>query len=146
MSQENVETFRRSVEAWNRDDFGAWIDLFDPEVEWFALMEVFRGHEGARQAWRSFKEIGQLKAHFDDVRDLGESVLALGQLTTIGRTTRLNVSGEIAQLAEFRGGKIVSFRDFPSHAEALEAVGLAGRRDLERRKRGIRRGTSRARR
>ncbi len=30
MSQENVETFRRGVGAWNSDDFGAWIDLQDP--------------------------------------------------------------------------------------------------------------------
>ena len=47
--------FKRGVEAWNRDDFDAWIDLFDPEVEWFALMEVYRGHAGVRQAWESFK-------------------------------------------------------------------------------------------
>ena len=55
MSQENVEIFVLGTEAWNRDDFDAWIDLFDPEVEWFALMEVFRGHTGARQAWESFE-------------------------------------------------------------------------------------------
>jgi hypothetical protein len=48
MSLENVESFGRGVEAWNRDDFDAWVDRFDPEVEWFALMEMFRGHAGAR--------------------------------------------------------------------------------------------------
>jgi ketosteroid isomerase-like protein len=124
MSQEDVENFKRCVEAWNGDDFDAWIDLFDPEVEWSALMEVFRGHAGARQAWQSFKGDMQLRVLFDDVRDLGESVLALGEIIGIGRTTRLNVSGEIAQLVTFRGGKIVSFRDFRSHAEGLEAAGL----------------------
>jgi hypothetical protein len=30
MSEENVEVFKRGVVAWNRDDFDAWIDQFDP--------------------------------------------------------------------------------------------------------------------
>jgi ketosteroid isomerase-like protein len=124
MSQENVEGFKRGVDAWNSDDFDTWIANFDPEVEWTALMEVFRGHAGARQAWRSFKEDMQLTVRFDDVRDLGDSVLALGEIAGTGRTTQLEVGGEIAQLATFRDGKIVSFRDFPSRAEALEAAGL----------------------
>src|SRR5256885_13553688 len=66
------------VEAWNGDDFDAWIALIDPEIEWFALMEVFRGHASARQLWESFKASAQLRVRFDDIRDLGESVLALG--------------------------------------------------------------------
>jgi hypothetical protein len=32
MSQENVEIFKRNLEAWNRDDFDAWIALYDPEL------------------------------------------------------------------------------------------------------------------
>ena len=55
MSEENVEIFKRGVVAWNRDDFDAWIEQYDPEVEWFALMEVYRGPAGVRQAWESFK-------------------------------------------------------------------------------------------
>ena len=124
MSQENVETFKRSAEAWNRGDLAAWIDLFDPEVEWSALTEVFRGHEGVRRALRSFKEHMQLRSRYIDVRDLGQSVLALGEIEGWGRATRLNMKTEMAQLVTFRNGKILSFRDFGSHAEALEAVGL----------------------
>jgi ketosteroid isomerase-like protein len=125
MSQENVESFKRGVEAWNRDDLDAWVDQFDPEVEWFALMEVFRGHAGAHQAWESFKGNAQLRVRFDDIRDLGESVLALGEMETTGPTTRLNLTGELAQLLTYRGGKVVSARDFRGHAEALEAAGLS---------------------
>jgi ketosteroid isomerase-like protein len=124
MSRENVEAFMRYVEAWNEDDFDTWITLFDPKLEWSALMEVFRGHAGAKEAWQSFKGDMRLKVRFDEVRDLGESVLALGEITGTGRTTRLDMAGELAQLATFRRGKIVSFRDFASHAAALEAAGL----------------------
>jgi hypothetical protein len=44
MSKDNVVIFQRGIDAWNRDDLDAWIRQFDPEVEWFALMEGFRGH------------------------------------------------------------------------------------------------------
>jgi ketosteroid isomerase-like protein len=122
MSQENVEIVRAVLEARNRNDFDAWITYFDPEVQWSALLEEFRGHAGIRQAWQSFKDL-QLKARYDDIRDLGDSVLALGELTGTGRITGLNLSNEIAQLATFRDGRILSFRDFASHADALEAAG-----------------------
>ena len=123
MSQENVEIMRATIDAWNRDDFDAWMQSFDPEVQWSALLEEFRGHDGIRRAWQSFKAF-ELKSRYDDVRDLGDSVLALGELTGTGRITGLDLSNEIAQLATFRDGKILSFRDFASHDEALKAVGL----------------------
>jgi ketosteroid isomerase-like protein len=124
MSQENVEIFWRAVDAWNSDDFETWIDQYDAEVEWFALMEVFRGRRGARQAWESFKGDAGITVRFDDVRDLGDSVLALGEIETTGRRSGLNVAREVAQLITYRNGKTVSVRDFGSHAEALEAAGL----------------------
>jgi ketosteroid isomerase-like protein len=125
MSQENVDNFRRGSEAWNRNDFDAWIDQFDPEVEWFTLVEVYRGHAGARKAWESLKGTMQIRARFDDIRDLGESVLALGQMEGTGQTTRLSFTDENAQLVTYRGGKVVNIRSFRSHAEALEAAGLS---------------------
>jgi ketosteroid isomerase-like protein len=87
--------------------------------------QVFRGHDGARQAWASFKGNMGLKVRFDHVRDLGESVFALGEITGIGRTTGMKVGGEVAQLFTFRDGKAVRVRDFPSHAEGLKAAGLS---------------------
>jgi ketosteroid isomerase-like protein len=41
-----------------------------------------------------------------------------------GQTTRLDFTGELAQLVTYRDGKIVNIRDFRSHAGALEAAGL----------------------
>ena len=125
MSEENVEVFRATYDAWNRSDFDAWFDNFDPEVRWSALLEEFRGLAGIRRAWRTWKVELQLKVRFDDIRDLGDSVLALGEVTGTGRITGLNLRAEIAQLASFRDGRILGFRDFASHAEALEAAGLS---------------------
>jgi hypothetical protein len=62
----------------------------------------------------------------DDCRDLGDAVLGLGELIGMGRTTQLNVTVELAQLVTFRRGRMVTLRDFPSHAEGLKAAGLRG--------------------
>ena len=125
MSEENVDAYKRGVEAWNAGDFDVWIDGFDPQIEWFALMEVYRGHHGLRQAWESFKGDMELTIRIDEFRDLGESALALGEIETTGHATQLNFTGEIAQLVTYRDGKTVRTRDFPNHVEGLEAAGLS---------------------
>ena len=95
------------MEAWNRDDFDAWIDQFDPRVEWSTLVEVYRGHAGARQAWESLKGSQHLRVRIDDFRDLGETVLTLGKVMTVGQTTRLRFTAELAQLATYRSRRAV---------------------------------------
>jgi ketosteroid isomerase-like protein len=125
MSGENVEIFKRGVETWNADDFDAWIEQYDPEVEWFALMEIYRGRAGVRRAWESFKGEVQITVRFGDIRDLGDTVLALGEMESTGHTTGLNFTGELAQLVTYRDGRTIRVRDFASHAEGLEAAGLS---------------------
>ena len=52
MSEENVESFKRGVEAGNRGDIEAFLAELDPEVEYHAALPmvggdaVYRGHEG----------------------------------------------------------------------------------------------------
>jgi ketosteroid isomerase-like protein len=123
MSAENVRAFMRATDAWNRDDFDAWISFFHPDVSWTAVLEAYRGLEGARQAWDDFKA-HQLTIHHNEVRDLGDSVLALGEVTAVGPTTGLATGSELAQLVTERDGKAIRIRDFASHAEGLAAAGL----------------------
>jgi ketosteroid isomerase-like protein len=135
MSQENVETIQRALEAWNADDLDAFLAELDPEVEWHPSIEpglegkatTYRGHDGARKAWREYRGEAweRLKSRPQEFRDLGGSVLMLGRIDFTARTTGIEFSQEIGELAEFREGKIVRVRDFPTHAEALEAAGLS---------------------
>jgi len=37
MSQENVEIVRRTLDAFNRRDFDAWLEGFDRDVVWYAF-------------------------------------------------------------------------------------------------------------
>jgi hypothetical protein len=54
ISEQNVGIVRRTLEAWQRDDFDGWLSGMDPTVEWHAVLQrlvegpesVYRGHEG----------------------------------------------------------------------------------------------------
>ena len=52
MSQQNVELFRKGMEAFLRHDIEPLLETSDPEIEWFpfsAQVEgdvAYRGHEG----------------------------------------------------------------------------------------------------
>jgi ketosteroid isomerase-like protein len=134
MSQENVEAVKRGVEAWNADDLDAFLADLDADVEWHPSIEpglegkatVYRGHDGARRAWREYRGEAweRLTIRPQEFRDLGDSVLVLGQIDLTARTTGMVFTQEIGSLMEFREGKVVRARDFLSHAEALEAAGL----------------------
>ena len=135
MSQENVETVRRAIEAWNADDLDACLAVLDADVEWHPSIEpglegeatVYRGHDGARRAWREYRGEAweRLTSRPQEIRDLGDSVLLLGQMDITARTTGIEFTQEIGEIFEFREGKVVRVRDFLTHAEALEAAGLS---------------------
>jgi ketosteroid isomerase-like protein len=134
MSQENVETVQRAVEAWNADDLDAFLALLDADVEWYPSIEpgvegratIYRGHDGARRAWREYRGEAweRLTMRPQEFRDLGESLLVLSRMDLTARTTGIEFSQEIGELFELRGEKIARVRDFLTHAEALEAAGL----------------------
>jgi ketosteroid isomerase-like protein len=54
MSQENVELLHQVVAAWNRRDLDAYLQLVDPEGEFYAAWTrveggTYRGHEGLKR-------------------------------------------------------------------------------------------------
>jgi ketosteroid isomerase-like protein len=134
MSRENVESVQRAVEAWNADDLNAFVAELDADVEWHPAIQpglegtatTYRGHAGARRIWRQDRGEAweRLTNRPHEFRDLGESVLVLGHIDVTARATGIEFSQEVGEIFDFRAGKIVRIRDFLTHAEALEAVGL----------------------
>jgi ketosteroid isomerase-like protein len=137
MSQENVETVQRAVEAWNTDDLGAFLAELDADVTWHPAIEpglegkatTYRGHDGARKIWRQDRGEAweRLTNRPQEFRDLGASVLVLGRIDMTARATRIEFSQVVGEVFDLRAGKIVRIRDFLTHAEAIEAAGLAER-------------------
>jgi uncharacterized protein len=134
MSEENVKTFKRAYEAGTRPDTEALLDELDPEVEWHAALPallggeatVYRGHEGVRDFMREFQEVfAERHMEFDEIRDLGDRLVAIGRLRNRGRASGAEVESPIAYVVDFKRGKVVLVRTYLDHHSALEAAGLS---------------------
>jgi ketosteroid isomerase-like protein len=134
MSQENVETFRRAIDAYNRRDADAFAKEFDPAVEWRPLTQVmfgaestvYRGHEGVRTFMREVDEaFADIQVELREIRDLGERIVAIGHLRARGQASGAEAESAIAWVADFKRGKVIWMRDYLDPNEALDAVGLS---------------------
>ena len=133
MSGENVEALKRAAEANNRRDYEAFLEEFDPEIEWhgiFGLMfgveaTVVRGHDGLLGYVRDLDEgFSVREVQFTDFRDLGDRIVALGHVLGRGRESGIEFDSPYGGLAEFKNGKCIRYSDYFDHAEALKAAGL----------------------
>ena len=111
-----------------------WQELH-PEIEWRPLLPVLlggeaavvRGYEDARQGMRDLEEaFAELRAEPSEYRDLGERVVALGQLHGRGRGSGVETDSPIAWVVDFKDDKAVRIWEYADHEEALEAAGAAG--------------------
>jgi ketosteroid isomerase-like protein len=133
MSVENVETFKRGADAYNRRDVEALLEELHPEIEWRPLLPVLlggdaavvKGHEGARQGIRELEEaFSELRAEPEEFLDLGERVLAIGQLHGRGKESGIETDSPIAWLVDFKDGKAVRIREYIDPDEAREDAEL----------------------
>jgi ketosteroid isomerase-like protein len=134
MSQENVEAFKRALEAYNRRDIDSLIQVLDPEVEWHsALLEplegeaaLHRGHEGVRDLLReAYEVLAQIHLEISEIRDLGDRIVGIARLRTRGRESGAETELPLAYLIRFKDGKAISVRTYLDPREALEAAGLS---------------------
>ena len=106
MSQENLETFKRGLDAYNRRDIDALLEELDPEVEWHPALAVllgggqtvFRGHEGVRESIREEDDaLAVYQPEVSEIRDLGP------------RSSRSDASAPVVGRAESRSNRPSSF-------------------------------------
>jgi len=132
MSQENVESMRAAIDAFNRRDgegFGAFLANDAEIVPVRAALEgtVYRGPDAAAQYCAAVEESWEnLRWEVEEIRDGGSWVLVLGRIQGRGRGSGAAIDAKGAWLARFRDGLVTNFRTYPDRREALEAVGLAG--------------------
>ena len=133
MSQENVQVERRGLEAFNRGDLDAALDMYDRQAVIKTILSgTARGREQLRVVIeRREQEIGPVQYHPEEFIDAGETVV--GVVHAIHARGRLSgISDEdfasAPQLAfawTFRNGLVVEQEMFRSRSEALEAAGLS---------------------
>lgn len=133
MLQENVEAFKRGIEAGNRRDWDALLEGLDPEVEWYPALltplaggaTVYRGHEGAREWLRSVEEVlNEIHIEIGEIRDLGDRLVAIGQIRTRGEASGAETESPLAYIVDYENAKATRVRSYLDPQEALEAAGL----------------------
>jgi len=130
MSQEDLDLARRMIEWFNAQDTDAAQAHSTDDVEIVPLraaMEdtIYRG-PAAFAAFMADNEEAWEELHFDTeaVRQAGERVVAIGQLSARARVTGADVTARLGMVFEFRGGEVSKIRTYADVAEALEAPGL----------------------
>jgi ketosteroid isomerase-like protein len=133
MSQQNVESFKRAVEANNRRDVEAFLEELDPEVEWHpglpALLggeaTVGRGHEGARALLRDvYDALAVFHLEISEIRDLGDRIVAFGRMHARGRESGAETESPWNYVVDYKNGKATLIRTYLDPQEALDAAGL----------------------
>ena len=131
MSEENVETVRAALEAFNRRDgeaFGALLARDAEIVPMRAALEgtVYRGPDAAAQYCAAVDESWEnLRWEVEEIRDGGDWVLALGRIRGRGRVSGAGIDVEAAWVARFRDGLVANFRTWTDRGEARKAAGLS---------------------
>jgi ketosteroid isomerase-like protein len=131
MSQENVEVMRRFFDAFERDGLDGLVCQLHPEIEWtttgaFIEAATYRGHEEVRGY------LGSMLSEFENPRVVPEELIEVGDQAVTswrfsgrGKQSGAAVELTLTSVSAQRDGKIVSIRNYPDKAEALEAVGLS---------------------
>jgi ketosteroid isomerase-like protein len=129
MSQENVEIARELAAAFNRRDLETVAERTTDDYEFIPTLAgtvestSYRGVAGLSQYFEDVDEVWEtIQIQIDEIRDLGDSVVQVGELIARGRSSGLDVRYRRAWLAEFRDGKVRRVRSFADESEAREAV------------------------
>jgi len=130
MSEENVELYRRTIDAWNESGPGSARHLWAEDGEWhdppnLPDSRVVRGRDAvAAYLTDQVRVVGMVKVTIVDVRARGETVVARMELTMHGSESGIDFPGEITNVVEVTDGRIQRIRMFFTWEEALAAAGL----------------------
>jgi ketosteroid isomerase-like protein len=129
MSNANVETVRRLFEYWERGEWEASAELFEPEFESefsagaFPDPGVYRGARSTLDAWRGWLEAWEeFSLELEDMIPVGETmVVVLNRLRGRGKASGIPVDSEVGCIFDLDGGRVVHMT-FCDREQALAAL------------------------
>jgi hypothetical protein len=131
MSAENVELHSRGIDALNRKDLAALLELVHPEVSASPLIAAvqgtaYEGHAGIRKWWDDlYGAFPDFRVEVDGIRSRGEMTVASLRATGRGAGSDVPIDWPMWHVAGWREGKCVLWQTFSSEAEALRVAGLS---------------------
>jgi ketosteroid isomerase-like protein len=133
VTDERVTVLRRGIDAWNRGDLDGILRFFSPDVEirlsgaFPGLKRDYRGHEGYREFWHSFREMwSTLQVELVENEPVGDLLLSTVRFHGRGREG-IDVEQSFYFLWEFSddGRTVTAYRAYPSHELAQDAANEA---------------------
>src|SRR4051794_20659845 len=131
MSQENVESFMRGIDAINMRDVEACLETMQPDVSFAPIRSqiegVYRGHSGVRRWFAdSVENFESFQVNPTDIRDLGDDrLLMIGTLHLRARGSEIETDLPTAGIATHRDALLADWKDYGDAGKALEAAGLS---------------------
>jgi ketosteroid isomerase-like protein len=133
MSQDQIDVIKAGMDAFNRGDWDAALDLVSEDIVWVAKLATvdgatqLYGREAVRRAWEGQRELLGGEAFGVEplsFRDLGAGTI-LVRLRISGRGAASGVPIEVnyVQLWTLRSGLAVRVDNYESEDEALQAAG-----------------------
>jgi len=131
MSQENVDKVREFIDAYNRRDFDAATEWFDPEIDF--VLPAHQSADSGRGADHVIRFFEGIDETFDELRLLPQEFVDGGHRVATrlrhhaqGKGSGLVLDEELYhQVTTFRSGRIVRIEYFADWNAALEAAGLS---------------------
>jgi ketosteroid isomerase-like protein len=131
MSEENVESLRQNMAAFDRGDRAAWLALSDEDREVVPLDDwpeagPIRGREAV---WDFYAKVAEAFEPIDtgdaEVTDAGADKVVVRRATEVrGRASGADVGFNYWIVVTFREGKVLRDQWFTDRSDALEAAGL----------------------
>jgi len=128
VSHEDVELFRRAIEAFNEGDLDAFLPFFDTDIvaspRLAPIEGVYRGHDGVRLWWESLHgTFSDYQSEVVAVRDLGNVTLAELHNRGRGVESETPVEQRSWHVTEWQASRVVRWTAYGSEADALKARG-----------------------
>lgn len=130
MSRPNVEVVRGIYEGWREGDFGAVVELFDPNVVFVMRPEfpdagTYVGREAVAGYTRSFLEPWtRITVEAQELLPAGDTVVASVVQRGVGNASGAETELRYFQLWSLRGGMVIRLENVRERDEALGAAGL----------------------
>jgi ketosteroid isomerase-like protein len=131
LSEANVKTVRRSLEAFARGELDVFLEASDPDIEWTTAADepnprTYRGRDDMRrfaadiaEAWTDrFDDVMEFEAFID----LGDWVVVPWTARTHGRVSGITVHMTETYAVRVEGGRIVRVDEYRTTDEAIESV------------------------
>jgi ketosteroid isomerase-like protein len=124
----------RGLDAYNRRDPDGFAAMWTPNCEWHPFLTArvegdpgYHGHNGLRAWFEDVDEMfSEVHAVLEEVREVGDRIVALGRMDATGRSSGAEVTSEIGWVFEMKGEKCRRGWAYTTHAEALRAAGEPG--------------------